>query len=94
MPGAATGSMQPGPINRFGRPLLEYGSYIGPSMERATAERTLPDKKTRRALIETIQASGALRATPGPGAARSQDLLYNDVSGDFSKTDVDDPSER
>lgn len=39
---------------------------------------TVPDRKTRRALLETIRASAALRATPGPGAARSQDFLYGD----------------
>jgi prevent-host-death family protein len=37
-----------------------------------------PDRKTRRALLETIRESAALRTTPGPGAARSQDFLYGD----------------
>jgi prevent-host-death family protein len=37
-----------------------------------------PDRKTRRALLETIRGSATLRATPGPGAARSQDFLYGD----------------
>ena len=40
--------------------------------------RRRPDRKTRRALLETIRASAALRATAGPGAARSQDFLYGD----------------
>jgi prevent-host-death family protein len=40
--------------------------------------RTLPDSKTRRALLETARTSGSLRATPGPSAARSQDFLYGD----------------
>lgn len=40
--------------------------------------RTVPDRKTRRALLEEIRKAGALRATPGPGAARSQDFLYGD----------------
>lgn len=35
------------------------------------------DKKTRRSLLETVRASALLRATPGPGAARSQDFLYD-----------------
>jgi prevent-host-death family protein len=38
--------------------------------------RTVPDRKTRRALLETARRSGALRVTPGPSAARSQDFLY------------------
>jgi prevent-host-death family protein len=38
--------------------------------------RTVPDRKTRRALLETARSSGALRVTPGPSAARSQDFLY------------------
>ncbi len=38
----------------------------------------VPDKKARLALLETIRASAALRATPGPCAARSQDFLYGD----------------
>lgn len=37
-----------------------------------------PDSKTRRALLETFRESAAVRATPGPGAARSQDFLYGD----------------
>ena len=40
--------------------------------------RTVPDRKTRRVLLETARSSGALRATPGPNAARSQDFLYGD----------------
>lgn len=40
--------------------------------------RTPPDKKARRAFLETARASGVLRATPGPGAARSQDFLYGE----------------
>jgi prevent-host-death family protein len=40
--------------------------------------RAVPDRKARRALLETLRASAALRATQGPGAARSQDFLYGD----------------
>lgn len=40
--------------------------------------RTVPDRKTRRALLEATRASGVLKATPGPSAARSQDFLYGD----------------
>ncbi|HXJ44969.1 MAG TPA: type II toxin-antitoxin system prevent-host-death family antitoxin [Bryobacteraceae bacterium] len=40
--------------------------------------RTVPDRKARRELLETIRVSASLRATPGPDAARSQDFLYGD----------------
>ncbi len=40
--------------------------------------RTVPDRRTRRALLEAARTAGALRATPGPSAARSQDFLYGD----------------
>ena len=40
--------------------------------------RTAVDKKSRRALLEAIRASGSAKATPGPSAARSQDYLYGD----------------
>ena len=33
-------------------------------------------RKARRALLETIRAAGANKATSGPRAARSQDFLY------------------
>jgi prevent-host-death family protein len=36
------------------------------------------DSKSRRALLETVRASAAAKATPGPSAARSQDFLYGD----------------
>lgn len=39
--------------------------------------KSAPDRKTRRALLESIRTSAASRATPGPTAARSQDFLYN-----------------
>jgi prevent-host-death family protein len=37
-----------------------------------------PDRKTRRALLEAMSASGAAKATAGPDAVRSQDFLYGD----------------
>lgn len=37
-----------------------------------------PDRAARRKLIEEIQASAAVNATPGPCAARSQDFLYDE----------------
>jgi prevent-host-death family protein len=36
------------------------------------------DRQTRRSLLEAARASGAAKARPGPGAARSQDFLYDD----------------
>jgi len=38
--------------------------------------KTVPDAKTRRALMEAARTSGVLPANPGPSAARSQDFLY------------------
>ncbi len=37
-----------------------------------------PDRASRLALLEAVRAEGAAKATPGPGAARSQDFLYGD----------------
>jgi prevent-host-death family protein len=39
---------------------------------------TAPNRKARRALLEAVRASGSAKATPGPGAERSQDFLYGD----------------
>jgi prevent-host-death family protein len=36
------------------------------------------DRKARRTLLEVVRASGAAKAAPGPGPARSQDFLYGD----------------
>jgi len=36
------------------------------------------DRKARRELLEELRISGSAKATPGPGAARSQDFLYGD----------------
>ena len=35
-----------------------------------------PTARSRRALMEAVQASAAAKATAGPTAARSQDFLY------------------
>ena len=37
-----------------------------------------PDRKARKALLETVRVSGAARAKAGPNAARSQDFLYGE----------------
>lgn len=36
------------------------------------------DGESRRALLEAARASGCVKATVGPSAARSQDFLYGD----------------
>jgi len=40
--------------------------------------KAVPDRASRRALLEAARAGGASKATPGPSAARSQDFLYGD----------------
>lgn len=40
--------------------------------------RALPDSRTRRKIIEAVQASARGNALPGPSAARSQDYLYDE----------------
>lgn len=37
-----------------------------------------PDMKSRRALLREVRASAATRAISGPGAAHSQDFLYDE----------------
>ena len=36
-----------------------------------------PDPRARGRLLEAVRASGAVKAKPGPSAARSQDFLYD-----------------
>jgi prevent-host-death family protein len=38
----------------------------------------VPDRQSRRALLEAARTSGAAKAKAGPNAARSQDFLYGD----------------
>ena len=40
--------------------------------------RRAPDAQARAKLLQTVRTSGAAHATPGPGAARSQDFLYGE----------------
>ena len=40
--------------------------------------KTVPDRKSRRALLEALRTSAAGKAAAGPSAARSQDFLYGD----------------
>jgi prevent-host-death family protein len=37
-----------------------------------------PDRRSRRAVLDSVRASAAAKAAAGPSAARSQDLLYGD----------------
>ncbi|HME86465.1 MAG TPA: type II toxin-antitoxin system prevent-host-death family antitoxin [Roseiarcus sp.] len=50
----------------------------GRAVARLTPIRTLPDRESRRALLEASRASGVAEANAGAGAARSQDFLYGD----------------
>jgi prevent-host-death family protein len=36
------------------------------------------DARARKELLEAVRASGSAKASPGPGAARSQDFLYDE----------------
>jgi prevent-host-death family protein len=38
----------------------------------------IPDRETKRLVLNEIRASGAARVSPGPCAARSQDFLYDE----------------
>ncbi|CAK08541.1 type II toxin-antitoxin system prevent-host-death family antitoxin [Rhizobium leguminosarum] len=40
--------------------------------------RAVPDRKSRRMLMEAVRASANAKAADGPPAARSQDFLYSD----------------
>ncbi len=38
----------------------------------------MPDRTSRRALLQSVRAAGGAKAAAGPEAARSQDFLYGD----------------
>jgi prevent-host-death family protein len=38
----------------------------------------VPDRQSRKALLDTVRAAAATKRKPGPDAARSQDFLYDD----------------
>ncbi|MBW8842894.1 MAG: type II toxin-antitoxin system prevent-host-death family antitoxin [Sphingomonadales bacterium] len=40
--------------------------------------KPVADAKSRRALLDTVRAAAARKATAGPHAARSQDFLYGE----------------
>jgi prevent-host-death family protein len=50
----------------------------GHAAVRLVPVRPVPDRKSRRALLEAVRASGSSKANAGPSAARSQDFLYGD----------------
>lgn len=50
----------------------------GHAAVRLVPVRPMPDRKSRRALLEAVCAAAAGKATSGPNAARSQDFLYGD----------------
>lgn len=50
----------------------------GQAAVRLVPVKTVPDRKSRRALLEAVRAAAAGKATAGESAARSQDFLYGD----------------
>ncbi|MET2825518.1 type II toxin-antitoxin system Phd/YefM family antitoxin [Mesorhizobium shangrilense] len=48
----------------------------GHAVVRLVPASAVPDRKSRRALLETVPASAAAKVSAGPSAARSQDFLY------------------
>lgn len=50
----------------------------GHAAVRLVPVKAAPDRKSRRALLEAVRASAAVKAAAGPNAARSQDFLYCD----------------
>lgn len=50
----------------------------GHAVVRLVPIKALPDRKSRRALLDAVRTSAAAKATPGPSAACSQDFLYGD----------------
>jgi prevent-host-death family protein len=54
-------------VTRHGKPIVSL-----------TPVKTLPDKATRRAILEKLQRAGAAKGLGGEDAARSQDFLYDE----------------
>jgi prevent-host-death family protein len=50
----------------------------GHAVVRLVPVKAVQGRKSRRALLEAVRASGAAKAKAGPNAARSQDFLYGD----------------
>ena len=49
----------------------------GHAAVRLVPARAVPDRGSRRTSLEAVRAAAAAKATSGPRAARSQDLLYD-----------------
>ena len=49
----------------------------GQAAVRLVPMKAVPDRGSRRTLLEAARAAAAAKATSGPHAARSQDLLYD-----------------
>jgi prevent-host-death family protein len=63
--------------------LAEAGEEViltrhGQATVRLVPVRSVPDRKTRRAVLEAARRAGAAQAAAGPPAARSQDFLYGE----------------
>lgn len=50
----------------------------GHAAVRLVPVKVATDRKFRRALLEAVRSSAAVKAVAGPSAARSQDFLYGD----------------
>ena len=50
----------------------------GQAAVRLMPVRRVPDRASRRTLLEAVRASAAAKTRPGPSAARSQDFLYDE----------------
>lgn len=50
----------------------------GHAAVRLVPVKAVPDRRSRRALLEAARISGAAKAKAGLNAARSQDFLYGD----------------
>lgn len=50
----------------------------GQAAVRLVPVKVVPDRKVRRRLLDAARAAGIAKAIPGPGAARSQDDLYDE----------------
>ena len=50
----------------------------GHAAVRLVAVHALPDRKSRKILIEAVRASAAARMTAGPSASDSQNFLYGE----------------
>lgn len=50
----------------------------GHAAVRLVPVKALPDRTSRRALLDAVRVSAMVKATEGPSAARSQDFLYGE----------------